>query len=627
MIAALVAPDARDGTAAGLIERALPTGDHAERQRLPHAALAATLLHWERALDGDALAAADGVAVAADASLYHRDDLLRALHAAAAPADPAAGAAALVLAAWRAWGEGLAERLEGDFAFVVVDARRGVVVAARDFVGRRALHFARLDDALVLASTPAAVVAHPRCPTALNLPHVAGRAAGLLEADDTAHAAVALLPAGHTLVARIAPDGSMGAPTLRRHWTPPTFESPGAPFDEAARQLRARLDAAVAERLAPAGDGAVWLSGGYDSPAVYGVGQALLRARDDGRRLRAVSMSYPPGDAGREDELIAAVAARWGEPVCWRSVRDVPVFGDDAAERAAVRDGPFAHAFERWMATLAAAARDAGARVVFDGVGGDHLFQLSAVYLADLVVTGRWAEARAEWRRLAPSGAGWRAFARVGLLPRLPAAGWRLLAVLRGGRPVRGLREGLVPDWITPDSRAAIADRAERRLGRRPGESAGAAESRWFFDTTYSPAVLSEQRAIARSAGVDVRSPLLDGRIVALAATRPRAERSGGGEVKRLLRHAVRNSLPEEILRPRPYRTGVTSHYFRRAMLAELPAIAGRTLRSSRLAELGMVDPDRFRRAVERYAGTADAAMGAALFATIQAELWLRARA
>ena len=167
---------------------------------------------------------------------------------------------------------------------------------------------------------------------------------------------------------------------------------------------------------------------------------------------------------------------------------------------------------------------------------------------------------------------------------------------------------------------------AELSLPRRPGESESARESRWYFETSYSAAVFAEQRAIARSTGVEVRSPLHDARVVALAAGRPREERSSGGETKRLLRHAVRSLLPPEVLAPRRSRTGVTSRYYRRAMLRELPGVAADVMQMSVLADLGVVDPGAFLLAVERYCREGDAESGAALFATAQTELWLRTR-
>src|SRR5690606_15258520 len=58
-------------------------------------------------------AAGGGVWVAADAAIYYRDDLRDALLAAGVAVGADSSPAALVLAAYRAWGTGAAARLEG----------------------------------------------------------------------------------------------------------------------------------------------------------------------------------------------------------------------------------------------------------------------------------------------------------------------------------------------------------------------------------------------------------------------------------------------------------------------------------------------------------------------------------
>jgi hypothetical protein len=314
---------------------------------------------------------------------------------------------------------------------------------------------------LLLGSGAAALVAHPRCPRALNLAAIAGCAAGLLESPwDTAYRAVHVLPPGRTLAA--AADGArMGEPLLRRHWMPPTFEADGGPpFDEAAEELRATLAAATRERLDAARETAIWLSGGWDSTAIYGV----ARAADDGGppRLHAVSMSYPAGDPAREDELIARVLSHRGDGASWRRSDDVPILGDVTAG-AAARDLPFAHPFEHWLRALAATARERGARVVLDGSGGDQLFQLSPIYVADLVRRGAWRRAWQEWRARGMAGAGARALFRHAVQPLLPPAALRAAAAMRGGRPLRGLRAAVLPAWIRREAVAAyaLAERTE----------------------------------------------------------------------------------------------------------------------------------------------------------------------
>lgn len=161
-------------------------------------------------------------------------------------------------------------------------------------------------------------------------------------------------------------------------------------------------------------------------------------------------------------------------------------------------------------------------------------------------------------------------------------------------------------------------------MTRRPHESRAAMESRWYFETSYSGSVFAEQTAIVRAAGAEVRSPLYDDRVVMLAASRPLRERAHEGETKCLLRAALATRLPAAVIAPRAARTGTTDGFFRRRMVRELPGIVSRVLHRPVLAELGVLDPTVFASAVDRYLRANDAEVGAAIFATIEAERWLR---
>ncbi|MDQ3222994.1 MAG: asparagine synthase-related protein, partial [Gemmatimonadota bacterium] len=334
---------------AGLVRRG--TESEVRRGDFDGAALAVTRHTWEldEGFSGPVLVAAEGsLFVAADATLYYQHDLLRKLDHAGVRVSGRT-ASHLILAAYRAWGERCAEELEGDFAFILWDGNRRRVVCARDFGGKRPLFYAQLGSSLAIASTVSALLGHPRCPDEFDLTAVGADASGLFAApSETAYRAISQLPAGCTLV------GQSDRTRVARHWKTPVVHERGGPgFVEAAGELRRLLQSAVAERLAPSGPTSVWLSGGWDSTAVFGAGEQVLRERGSDRHLQAISISFPPGDVGREDELILAVAKHWGSPVRWLDITEIPLL-DRPLAAAAARDQPFAHAFESGNRALAA---------------------------------------------------------------------------------------------------------------------------------------------------------------------------------------------------------------------------------------------------------------------------------
>ena len=590
------------------------------------ATLATARFPWEFAggLSGPVSVVEDGaLAVAADAGLYYQRDLRRQLQQAGVPVRGTTPSH-LILAAYRAWGERCAERLEGDFAFVLWDGDKRRVVCARDFGGKRPLFHAQFGGTLAVASTIPALLAHPRCPTDIDPIAIAADATGFFAAaHDTAYRAVSQLRAGFTLVhegsnTRISP-----------HWMPPAVqESAGTGFEEAADELRELLMSSVRERLAPTGPTSVWLSGGWDSTAVFAAGEHALQEQGSDHHLHAISISFPPGDLGREDELIVAATERWGSAVHWLDIGDIPLL-DRPLRGATTRDEPFAHAFESCNRALAAGSRAVGARIALDGVGGDQLFQVSNVYIADLFRTGRWLALAREWRLKGMTGSGFRGFFRGALQPLLPDVMLRAAGTLRGARPLRRQLERPLPDWIDRDfvRRTGLVERERLHTPKRSRADRAAYETEWYLSHPFFPRAFACVHGFALEHGVEVRSPLYDGRIVRFAATRPRSERSQGTETKRLLRRAMRGLLPDQVLAGRPFRTGSAEGYFARSMRETFAPFLGQLIDGSmRLAQMGIVHPSILRRQWDEYVRRGGGELGVSLFLTLQAELWLRSR-
>ena len=564
-----------------------------------------------------AIASEAGIVVVADAMLYYRADLLRGLRASdSRPSGPTV--AHLILAAYRAWGDRCASRLEGDFAFVVWDSVARRLIAARDLNATRPLFFTETRDGLLLASGVGGLVAAGAEP-ALNLSHLGEVAGGLaLDETSTCIASIQRIPAAHTL----ARTGE-ASPALTANWQAPSFERGGRlSLEDGALELRELLTRAVQERLDRAHPTSVWLSGGWDSPAVFGAG--MLATGGDVDRVRAVSITYPQGDPGREDELITSIARRWEATPHWIDSAGISLL-EQFREGAGSRDEPFAHVFEHWNRALARGSRAVESHVALHGNGGDQLFQVSLIYLADLVRRGRLLRVARECRARGVRDA--RTLFRWAIQPLLPPFALDAAAKLRRGRRLRAYLEREVPTWIDPDfaRRNAFHERARTTPPRRRGESLASVESRYYMTAPYFPRVYACVSGLARDEGVEVRSPLMDPRVIAFAAERPREERASRQETKRVLRAAMRGVISDEVLAPRRARTGTTGRLFNRAFRDAGAALIDDATRDCRLAELGVIDPNALRRGWEDWKANGDGNLGVALFLTLQTEYWTRA--
>ena len=96
----------------------------------------------------------------------------------------------------------------------------------------------------------------------------------------------------------------------------------------------------------------------------------------------------------------------------------------------------------------------------------------------------------------------------------------------------------------------------------------------------------------------------------------------------------MRGLIPDSVLAPRAYKTGVPRGYFQRQMAIGLREVIDRVFGFDRpskagnilLAELGIIDVEAFRKAIDSYFESEDHLTGVQLFLTVEAELWVRCR-
>jgi len=587
------------------------------------ALLAATRKPWELGEDHSGpilVLESTDLVVVADASLYDRERLLAELGSAGV-IPVGSTPSHLIAAAYRAWGPQLAAHLVGDFAFVIWDRRLHRLVAARDPLGMRALFVARIGDRIAFASSSRALAELTGRADALNLACLGAQVAGLIWSNgtDTAFEGVDPVPTGHCVT------WEAGRSRVERFWQAP--EAPSrrpSPAAEAALELRELLGKTTIERMG-GGTTAVWMSGGWDSTAVFAAGQHALPPSERSR-LRPVSISYPEGDPGREDELIRQVTARWGTEPHWIKSDDIPLL-DGLEERAALANEPPTHLYELWNRELARGARAIGARIALDGVGGDNLFQVSDVVLADLLRTGRLVEfaRRARSRR----SAGWKYVARAGVLPLLPDTLLRAGERLSGRRIPRHYMEHPASPWVRREFivRHGLRERALDTLRSTRGASLAQTENMLYVSAPAWSWAGGYMRSALLQEGVEARSPLLDVRVVEFALSRPVSERTDWRETKILLRAAMDGLLPATVLAPRARRTGSTAGFSARRMREAYPALLRRLFSQPlRLAELGIVEPAALKGAAERWAEQGDDSVRVGLFDAMRVEFWLRAR-
>ncbi|MCU1591867.1 MAG: asparagine synthase, glutamine-hydrolyzing [Frankiales bacterium] len=501
----------------------------------------------------------------------------------------------------------LAERLHGMFAFAVWDARRGRLVLGRDRLGKKPLYYWSDGRDLVFGSEIKAVLADPRVPRRLDPTAIpAYLEHGYVPTPGTFYDGIVSLPPASVLV------WEGGSPRVECYWQPRADRDRTAMTTaELAGELRALLTSSVSDRLVSDVPLGAFLSGGVDSTAVVGL---MAELTSTPVRTFAVGFDDPSYD---EREWARLASVRFGTQHTEIVVKpDASVLMDDVLTAC---DQPFADSSALPQYLLAEATRR-DVTVALSGDGGDEMF---AGY-------DRFAVALA--------------LSRTSSLPTAMTAPVRRLGRAVGGGDLRGnrarvgrlLREvGLpMPDAYVDLVRLFDREQVEALIRAPAGGLHAADAAAWgageglpllsrvldFNRRTYLlDDLLVKVDRMSMAHGLEVRSPLLDHRLVEFSLSVRPDEHLRGTARKRLFKLAVADLLPASIVH-RPKRGfGVPlDAWFRGDLAQEVSLRLGSG--SSRLAQ--HVDAGVLARLVDEHT-RGQAAHGQRLWALLLVERFL----
>jgi asparagine synthase (glutamine-hydrolysing) len=435
----------------------------------------------------------------------------------------------------------LARRLDGMFALAVWDERRNRLVMARDRVGKKPLFYWWSGGRLVFASEIKAIFADASVPRQLDAGAIpAYLTFGYVPTPRTFFEGVRSLPPAHVLT--IEPGGE---PVVERYWEPPVAGNGGAvrldvSLDQAAGEVRSLLERAVGRRLIADVPLGAFLSGGIDSSAIVGIMASVLD-----RPVDTFTIGFEDRDGFDERPYARMVAKRHCTEHHEFVVQPKAV---DLVERLVWHhDQPFGDSSAVPTFLLSEVTRD-HVTVALSGDGGDEVFGGYERFAAGLAAE-RFAGLPATVRR-ALKGA-------VGLLPaRGRAAGLERFAQEADRGLPTAYRAWL--SLVKDPERAAMLD------GKRDDWALDDYEAIWqssrgahpldrLIDLnlrTYLPDdLLVKTDRMSMAHGLEVRCPFLDAELIAFASRLPPRLKVRGMTLKRVLRSAVADLLPQEILR------------------------------------------------------------------------------
>jgi len=277
-----------------------------------------------------------------------------------------------IVHAYEAWGEGCLKRLEGMFAFAVVELPQGPhgpaarVFLARDPMGIKPLYYAHTGGNLVFASEVRALLASGLISAELNsatLP--AYLLFGSVCEPLTLIEGVQSMPPGHfVFVSGVSP-----VPVIepQAYWAPAVCAPEPSLLDHSASpalHVRTLLERAVETHLVADVPVGVFLSSGLDSTAI-----AALASRTRSG-IHTFTVAFPDLEFS-EAEIARRTASRLGTKHL-----ELTLSGEEMVSRLddAVRalDQPSMDGINTYFVSWS--ARQAGLKVALSGVGGDELF-------------------------------------------------------------------------------------------------------------------------------------------------------------------------------------------------------------------------------------------------------------
>lgn len=492
------------------------------------------------------------------------------------------------------YGDDFLHRLNGMFAIALWDSRRQRLLLARDRAGIKPLYFGRFGGRLLFASEIKSLLAHPaaeRKPNYRALYHYFSLKN--MPSPWSAFEGIEQLRPGERAVWE---DGTL---RCERWWTP-RFGA-DVPSDEraAAERIRELLEDAVRLRMRCDVPFGAYLSGGVDSSSVV-----ALMSRIGGRRVQTFSLVYADDFAHKSaDQKNARLVARqYGtdhhEYVL--TARDVIDSLDAVAEAF---DEPFSGVTSTFFVTRLISRH---VKVALSGDGADELF---GSYLAH-----RLAQPLYHFPAVA------------GRLDRLTDAERDLLrpyhdqpeflqAVLaRGDETARRASLALTTDegkrdLLSAKMLALCAGESSEALYHQAYAASGTADPlnralAGDFAMLLPDQVLAFVDRLSMAHSVEVRPPFLDYRLMEFAAGLPGALKIKRGRGKHILKEAVRDLIPAEIIdRPKEGFVLPVDAWLRQILRPEVEAY----LAEDRLELHGLLRVETVRRLMdEHFSGTAN---------------------
>ena len=499
----------------------------------------------------------------------------------------------VILEGYLLWGEAILERLEGMFAFTLVDRKRGTALAARDPLGIKPLYMARQGSMIGFASeirpllrfVPARVK-QAALSELITFGWAAGRLANYEDVDR--------VPGGTLVTVQLA----TGAVRERRFCDPLDTLRPCEQISakEAEEAIEHAYEASLTAHLASDVGYAVQLSGGVDSSLVG----ALAASRTRGR-LATYSISL--GDHEYDESVYQDMVAKRYDLDHHRVVVGAKDYTEALPRAVRHMEGPTPHGGCVLLMLLCDRIGEYS-KVVLTGEGADEMFGGYQRYQ-------NWRKLKWQERlgRVLPTQLLPKRWPFVGIARFAGIDAASYAGVYHDFRMVQQMFPGLVPE---PGARQVASDRFDEFRDRLFAVDQSA----------YLESLLIRQDKMSMAASVEARVPFVHMPLLRAVNRLPHGVRVPGGDTKPLLKKIAGKYLPKEVVHRRKIGLWLPYHEWFADPNGAGVYLEALTASDSKLSQYA--DSKRLTAYVEQFRKNASRHAGLIIQRLVELELWLR---
>jgi len=495
-------------------------------------------------------------------------------------------------------GEDCLARLNGMFGLAIWDARRRLLILARDRMGKKPLYYALLDGEIIFASELKSLLLHPRIgreidPDAL----VKYLAYEYVPSPHSIFQGIRKLPPGYLLT--YSDEGRVSARSFRDLDFGTGRDREAIRVEEAEEQIRALLFRAVERRLVSDVPLGVFLSGGIDSSAVL----AMMLRLCDPKQVKTFSIGFREqsfDESGYSRRMARHFGTDHHEEILGPE-RMIEIF----PEVAGFLDEPFADASIIPTYLLSKFTRRT-VTVSLGGDGGDELFAGYPTFPAHRL---------ARWYKRLPS-----VLQRLagGVVDRLPVSMENISFDFKARQFLKGIPyppEIRNQVWLgafsppeidrilTGDFRQAVSEtdpygNIRGYLNALSSDNLGDRVAYLYMKCYLADDILTKVDRASMAVSLEVRAPFLDPDLVDFVNALPFGMKLMGFATKYILKRALEGILPREILHRGKKGFGIPVAWW---LQGDLKRLMLDLLNPDRLSKEGVFRPDQVNQLVEEH--------------------------